>query len=220
MRLSKLSGLLTKASAPSVPPTYVGTGKYISRINYNTTALPFPSGYQEGDLLIVVYYGPVSFPSGWTAFNTYIRYKIATASESNVNVYGTSSQAGIAQMIAFRGVNQTDPINASGSAAVTRYLSAPNVYTTVDNCMMFAAVVFIDGGTSLDTSNYSSWANSSWESVTERMDVYAFSPGYTLKGIASVSGVKATAGLTGTLTATADSSTNSGNCTTLAIAPA
>lgn len=219
MRLSRLAGLLHQGKV-TAPPVIVGTGAFMAGHDGITGAVPFPTGYQAGDLLIVIYRGKVTIPSGWTEISSFAEYKIATSSESVIYAVGTSSSYGVAQIIAIRGVNQAYPFNVISEVSnCDEDFQAPGVTTTVDNCMMLVGVSFNDRGAATDTKNYSSFTNSSWESITQRMGTYAGKYAFTGAGVACFTGVKVVAGATGMTSATADSTANSGYCFTLAIAP-
>ena len=93
-------------------------------MGYGTGAVnaTVPSGYAEGDLLVLVISGRnalPALPSGWTDIgtvnnSTYIYnrtcYKIATASESTVAVADSGSYT-TALMLLFKGNAITNPIN-------------------------------------------------------------------------------------------------------------
>ena len=203
-------------------------------MGYGTGAVnaTVPSGYAEGDLLVLVISGRNALPnapSGWTSIGAasnagkiYNRtcYKIATSSESTVVVADSGSYT-TALMLLFKGNDTTNPINISttntrGSTA----FSATGVTTTKDNCMIVHCTAFQDAGTSVDGTNYSAPpSNANLSSLTERHDYYYRSGTDINGGIYVVTGLKATAGDTGNTTSTADSSLNYSAVVTFAIAP-
>ena len=201
-------------------------------MGYGTGAVnaTVPSGYAEGDLLVLVTSGRSAFPnapSGWTTIGMASNagrisnrtcYKIATASESTVAVADSGSYT-TALMLLFKGNDTTNPINISttNTGGGTNF-SATGVTTTKDNCMIVHCTTFQDAGTASDGSNYSAPpSNANLSSVTERHDYYYRSGTNINGGIYVVTGLKAIAGATGDTTSTADAPLNYSAVVTFAI---
>lgn len=209
--------------------TYIGRSAVAATTT--STTVNVPTGYAEGDLLVMLIeceHNPPSVPSGWMLIRSSdtlsqsitVCYKYATSSESAVSITAESTPSVRGVMLCFRGVVATSPINVTGENGDTgTTFSATGVTTTVANCMIVIAVGFTDSGGKPDTDNYSSWANANLVSVTEGIDALD-NVGDYCGGIAFVYGIKATAGATGATTATADNSGNVSNIITFAIAPA
>lgn len=122
-------------------------------------AVPTPTGFQAGDLLLTVLTNPVngSFNAltGWTEladyftaagdvnrFDAYVAWKIATGSEgSSVTFTGSTTSRPAGGMVAISGANTSTPINASAgndqTTTGTAYTTA-SITPTVDNCLIIA----------------------------------------------------------------------------------
>lgn len=204
-------------------PTYVGKGAFQSGTGALT--VPVPSGYRSNDLLLLAVESEnqtINTPTGWTqapsspqgtgtaaaagSVRLGLFYKIATGAEASVSVADTGDHTtGI--MIAVRGVDPADPIHknaGSVDSSATSTITFPSVTTTQENTLiaMFAG---LDKDLADSDTVTGSFTNANLSSITERHDqTVASADG---GGILIVTGVKATAGSTGTTTATADSST-------------
>lgn len=137
----------------------VGAGNSYSGSN---STLAKPSGVVEGDLLIAILSadGPNStiswasrIPAGWAiaeenlatggTFVTHgaVAYKIAGASEPSTYAFSFGDQSGCGAIVAYQGVNQTTPINASAKQENVASATAhpiPSVTTTVADCLAIA----------------------------------------------------------------------------------
>ena len=193
--------------------------------------VPVPTGYIEGDFLLLVISGRSALPAlpdGWTNINTtnnstyiYNRtcYKIATASESSVSV-ADSGVYTVARMFLFAGVDSTNPIDTSGvNTSSGTAFSATGITTGVANAMVVHAITFQDAGTVADTSNYGTPANANLTGILERMDNYYYSSSGVNGGICLVTGTKAAAGATGNTTSTADAAGNYSAVVTFSLRP-
>ena len=210
-----------------MPITYIGKSSSLAS-GTGAISVAVPSGYAQNDLLVLLLEGYDAIPaapSGWTSVDTqssthtYFRvcWKLAGSGESSVSV-DDSGDSTHGLMMCFRGEDTSAPIHASSkNTAGGTSFSANGVTTTVNECMILVAAGFFDADAN-DTSNYSSWANSSLTSITEIHDE-ATSAG-SGGGIACAYGGKLLAGTVSATTATTDSSANYSAVITLAIAPA
>ena len=95
--------------------------------------LDVPAGVVAGDFLIITTTGPITptTPTNWTllantSLNRFLTFfvKIATASESSVTLFGSTSKA---VMVAYRGVGWSDTLStnagSSGTSAVTNQIT-------------------------------------------------------------------------------------------------
>jgi hypothetical protein len=158
----------------------------------------------------------VSTPSGWTEFSVSPRSstgatsanptrmtafwkRAASASEANaVTASSTNHAAGV--IITFRGcITSGDPVQAiqgETDEAASLSVSITGVTTTEDDCeVLYVAVT----GRDIGSARYGSESNASLTSLTERHD--AGSTAGNGGHIALWTGIKTTAGATGTLTA-------------------
>ena len=155
----------------------------------------------------------IATPSGWTQIGTAqgtgtaraataarleVFYKFAGTSESSFNVADSGDHTS-AFISVFRDVDLTSPINvvAGDTGASSTSVTIPSVTTTVANCVVIAAVA-----SSADTGSAqaSAWTNANLTGFAEFIDGNTTSADGG--GIAAAYGVKATAGATGTSTAT------------------
>lgn len=154
--------------------SYVGKGAFAS--GTSGISLTIPSGYQENDLLICLVESAnqaVTIPDGWTecpsspvSYGTAnavggvrltMFYKFASSSESTLSVADSGNHT-TGVMLCFRGVNQSQPFNASSSdyeSSAVSALSCPSVTTTVANSMILNAMAYdIDLATSSIFTNF------------------------------------------------------------------
>lgn len=199
------------------PPTWVSAGTPASGTGDVTPGLP--PGWAENDVfLLFIEFDSTDNPtisvSGWTQIGTTQRvtsavatktgqaafYRRATSSESAPTVTDTGDHT-FAIIHAFRGCNPVgSPINTSfGNWTGTESTSVfPNsVTTTVDNCLI---VLSVTHGADISTANFSGWTNSNLTGVTERSDDSTTDG--SGGGIGVATGVMATAGATGSSSAT------------------
>ncbi|WMW22733.1 hypothetical protein RE476_02625 [Methanolobus mangrovi] len=213
--------------------SYIGTGTFAD--GYAVTLSPgLPAGWQEGDLLLLFQLAKQTHnatPSGWTTFvaTVYgtgevscwikISWKIATSDETAPEFYGGGSSS-IGQVIAFRGINPSAPINvfqhwpAIGSASP---LTIGGQTTTVDGCKPLWVVAANDNYT------YSGWTSQNM-TVTEAVDDATAGTGSDSYGISLTIGVGDSivdpAGSTGTANVTPKKYDRGFNGTVIALTPA
>lgn len=204
-------------------PTYVGNGTFTSSSNAITP--PLPTGLRNGDLLLLVVTSAneaITTPSQWTQVTNSPQYTGTAAAAGGIRIgvfwriYNgnvTASQVSdtgslnVGQIFAFRGVDLQNPIDASAGsvdATATSTITCPAVTTTVANCMIVGCIG-LDKDLADTNTITGTWTNTNLTSITERHDeTVSTSVG---GGLAVVTGLKATAGSTGTTTNTADTST-------------
>ena len=187
-----------------------------------------PSGYAEGDLLLLILQGYDAIPDepvDWTTIDTQtntktnlrVCYKISTSSESTVTV-ADSGDSTRGLMVCFRGVDTTTPIHAYTKNAISGdYFEATNPTTTVAGCMIVNCVGFYDADAN-DTSNYTTWYSQDLVSITEGHD-QATSAG-SGGGIAYAYGTKSTAGTVRASYTSTDNAANSSAAVSIALTPA
>jgi hypothetical protein len=122
-----------------------------------TLAITKPIGVVQGDVMVASITaagtGTVTAPSGWTAIKnttqgTVLRqavyYKVATASEAASYSWSlTTSRSAAGGIIAYSGVNQTVPIDASATGtAASGNAVAPSITTSAANDLVIAAAAF------------------------------------------------------------------------------
>jgi len=220
MLISRLSGLVS-AKKSAAGPIFVGAGtpasSAASSVNVN-----YPSGIQNGDLLVLLIMGPYRAPSGWSAVgagpnNAYKVLRSTYTSGTSVTV-STFEQAVWcrAVVLAFRNVSTTDPVPVRTNSAIsgTTTITIPGITTTLPNCMV-CICTFTTGDPGNPT--ISNWSNPNLTGLTEVTDSAAFN-----KGVAAACGIKTTAGATGNTTATASVAIRPGSsgAVVFAIAPA
>lgn len=214
--------------------TYVGKSSFAS----GTAALSVGavSGVAAGDLLLLFVESanqPVAAPSGYTqvtnspvAIGTaaaaggvalQVFYRIATGADTTTTVAGSGDHTTAIKM-AFRGVSTSTPFDAtpvSGTKTTASTSSSyPGITTATANAMVvYASALDLDAASTATTS---SQANANLTSITERHDQTVTS-GFG-GGLVITTGMKATAGATGNLTATVTSTTQV--YLTLALRPA
>ena len=143
--------------------TYVGAGAITQGLNDgNAVNTPVPAGVASGDVLLMIYAlndrcAP-STPSGWTAVGgygysiyvggTYAYYKIASGSEPSTYAAPIANDGGarnfVVSISAFRGVDNTTPINVFNLSPERNATTAPageSITTTVDNCALVLSCV-------------------------------------------------------------------------------
>lgn len=221
--------------------TYVGADSAVVGSN-NISAKTNPSGSVPGDLLILAVQSSnqsVSTPSGWTAVPSsqqgtgtggaagatrlalFYRWadKDTCTTGSTVVVLDTGDHT-LGICVAFRGVSRESPFNAdSGSTEANNdtTFADSGVTSTVDNCLIAVFIAnSIDGQS---TERLSSPANSNLGSVTNRTSAQIQVANGTGGGINLITGTLATAGSTGSTTATYANNSNYAFIT-LALGPA
>lgn len=215
--------------------TYLGDGG--QGRGTGTVIYSIPSGTQNGDLLLLVIETAnqiVTEPGEWldvpsspqgvgtAGGSTSTRLKIMYRWVDGTSINTTVADPGNHQtgaILAFRGVDTTNPFNASaGSTKSTSDTDCtfPSITTTVDNCWVLLAEAHAlpDSNSNGQTSGQTM---ASLSSLTEQVDYNAASGNGG--GFSVATGLKSTAGSTGTGSAT--HSVNTADATiTLALAPA
>lgn len=149
-------------------PTWVASGSIVQTTSGTSFSVSPPS-HATGDLLVIVatVYNTITLatPSGWTLLadsgqwgggrESYVFYKLA-ASGSEPAVTLTASGSGFkdGQMICFRGINLSTPIDAAaiwGTAVSTASVPVPAITTVTNDALMVS--IGVDLG-----SNGSSWS--------------------------------------------------------------
>lgn len=211
-----------------MPITYGGAGA-VANNDTAATALnvPYPSGIVAGDVLVlnvgVASATVATLPSGWIAGGVSsssggnspserIMVKIATGSETGSLAVTTASATSRGIMLRFSGVDNTTPIDGTGSTTASATATAshvlPSITTTVSGCALVAmAVAQTPGGTwTTPTTQGGTW--------TELAETTGVAPSTTVQ-INIWSG----SGATGTVTMTRSSSVR-GCAGMLALRPA
>lgn len=193
----------------------------------NAVSVSPPAGAQAGDLLLCFVStenGGQTTPSGYSQItnspqgnSTFagsarlgVFQKTHSGSESSVTVGLVGSHV-VAVIIAIRNASTTLNVTAGSNASSTASVSCPTATTTVDDCMVLAAVAF-----SVNTT-VGSWANANLADFAEILDEATTDDDDG--GLAIALGYKATAGATGATTATLASASTQGRMT-IAIGPA
>jgi hypothetical protein len=194
-----------------------------------------PTGIASGDLLILLCETAneaVTTPTGWTiapsspqstgtaaattATRLSIFYRIATGSDS-APVIADPGDHLIAQIMAFTGVDQTTPFNASAgdvNASASTAVTVPAVTTTCDNAWILACCSWV---TDTATAQASGQTNANLSGGAERMDASTTSGNGG--GFSVVTGLLALAGNSGTTAVTLATSSQSAKIA-LALQPA
>jgi len=194
-------------------PTYVGGGSTVSAASGAVTA-SMPSSLATGDLLILLVESSdpsVTVSSGWepapnspvtgttyaTTLSVYYQWYSGSAPARSVSA---ATDHVITSIHAFRGLNKSgNPFNftASTTGGTTSSGVFPGGTTRVADSLILVAA-----GHSRDSTGtfFSSWANASLGSVTERLDTATASGNGG--GLALTTGTKATAGTVDDTTAT------------------
>lgn len=177
---------------------------------------PAATGYQQDDLMVLFVESEnqdITTPSGWTQISTFqgtatagastaarleIFYKFASASEGNISVADSGDHTS-AVLAVFKDVDLTNPIDSSAgdTGSSSTAVTIPSITTTVANCLVIDAVA---GSADTTTGQASGWTNANLSSLGEIFDVYTTQADGG--GISVATGIKATAGSTGTTTAT------------------
>ena len=155
----------SRFGSPPPPPsgiTLVSAGTLVARsgVSTDTFDIPYPSGLAAGDIIVMWFSdgGTTISPdpqTGWTTEaniqnssapdNLWLGWKVSTGSESgnftaSTNITGT----GVAQMLAFRGVDATTPIDVAtktrnSDGAGTSSTPIPSMTTTKTGvCLVYA----------------------------------------------------------------------------------
>jgi hypothetical protein len=205
---------------------YSNKGAY--NFGTGTVSIAVPSGYKQGDLLVLCITGrsymPAT-PSGWTDIkihtnpNIYLKvcYKISASTESSLTLADSGTfTAGV--MLLFKGNAFVSPIGETNSNdSSSTAFSATGITTSKPRCLIVHVIGFYDSSTVADSDNYTGYINANLSGIAERYDYYVYSATNLNSGICVVTGNKLTAGYTGNTTATADSLTNIGAVVTFSI---
>lgn len=181
--------------------TFIGAGAVVTSSN---PTVPVPSGYQAGDLLILVAgcaTNVASLPSGWTSdysggtpsVRTLVCHKVAGASESSVAL-SVSSSATRAVMLCYRNTNST-PLDVAGAGVTGSSVTSvtTNSLTTTAANDLVVSVFVTSSGTITAPAGTTTRVNSS---------------GSTFDGLLIVDEIQAAAGASTSRTATADAAVN------------
>lgn len=212
--------------------SYVSNGAFASGTGALTVGVP--AGHADGDLFLLMVNSAnqtIATPSGWTQVSNSPQGTGTAAAAGGVRlavfwklVSGTQSSQSVADsgnyttaiMSCWRGVDPAAPIHVTAGSvgASSASLTWPAVTTTVPACMIINAVGLDFDGNS--TARLGSWTNANLASITERHDqtVNAGAGG----GIGFSSGILASAGSTGSTTATETAATTH-TYLTIALAP-
>lgn len=209
----------------STTPTYVAAGTYTTGVG--ALSVPMPAGIQAGDLLVLFAESEnqdIATPTTggtWTQIGVAqgtgtagnatsarleVWARLATASETNVTVADSGDHTS-AIIHAYRGVEPTSFFTGTATggvvAAATTAVSMAGITTGHDNALVVYALA---GSADTATAQFpGSPTNASLTSLTKRTD------NATTDGdggsITVITGIKATAGATGTTTGTLSTST-------------
>lgn len=185
----------TGAITPGVPSGTDITDICLLFVETENQAVPAVTGYAE------VLNSPVSVTTG-TVTRLTVRWHRAVGPESGTVSVGDSGDHQVARIIGIRGAAVSgDPWNITASATELvsdTSASCPAITTTVDNCLVFAAVA--TGTDVASTTHVSAWTNANLASITENIDNWV-TDGLG-GGIGVASGGKASFGAVGATTAT------------------
>jgi hypothetical protein len=154
-----------------------------------------PTGVAQGDVMLATLTatgtGSITAPSGWTAITnatqgTALRqatyYKVAGASEGSSYSWGLgTSRSTSAGIVAYRGVNQTAPVDASATATATSGNAVgPSVTTSAASDQVVASASFATATTvTADASTTERYDVSSGSTTTEAADFAQANAGAT-----------------------------------------
>jgi hypothetical protein len=206
-------------AAAVTAPTVFGVGTFAS--SANATSASWPASIANGDIGILIIRTSnqtIATPSGWTAITNGpgtgtaatagsvrlgVFWKRTTGTESAVTI-ADSGDSQYARIIVIRGARATgspimaaSTVNTVGTATTSATI---NGLTTTDEKAMILDIIGVGAPDAASTTNFSAWANANLSSVTERIDnTNAVGTG---GGFGVASGIKNTAGATGSSTAT------------------
>jgi hypothetical protein len=154
-----------------------------------------PAGVAQGDVMVATLTatgtGSITTPSGWTvvtdatqgtALRQITYYKVGGASEGSSYSWGLgTSRSTSAGIVAYRGVNQTAPVDASATATGTSGNAVgPSVTTSAANDQVVALVSFATATTvTADASTTERYDVSSGSTTSEAADSTQASAGTT-----------------------------------------
>ena len=203
----------------TVMPTWVAAGTVSASTGAATPGIPTGTTTNDIMLLFAESNGQaISTPSGWAQIDTQtttgtrlsVFWKRATASESAPTVADPGDHV-TARIHTIRGCVETgNPYNAfQGGVEATSdtSLSATGTTTTLVNCLVVVGATSSADITTSGTAAWSGWTNASLSSLTERSDDRRTEGDGGCLGVAT--GGKATAGATGSTTATLSTSPTS-----------
>ncbi len=209
------AGALFCAATPAVAAiTWVDSSTTAGSSAVSSIAVTKPAGLTTGDLMLAYvatrgggqFPAPISAPPGWSAVLTdddgssigvAIFRKVATAAEpaSYSFALGASDRTA-ASIVVFRGVDGTNPVNASGSqvnAASTTY-TAPSITSNSANTMLVTFHGAVNGNGTVATSTGMTQAYSAGTSAGNNGVVIGSS--YAPQAAAGASGTKVSSGNT------------------------
>jgi parallel beta-helix repeat protein len=193
-------------------PTFVGAGTVAVTTLDDDTA-NYPAGWAADDLLLLLVENAgdsLTVDAGWTSAGTpqlgtgtglHVWYRVAQSGDGgSVGYHGSGINHMQGVVLAYRGVDTTTPLDVTsvgGTASASTSVTFPSITTVTANCMIvFALAAADDRATGND---FGSWTNANLTSLTERVDANTAQGNDGALGAAD--GVKATAGATGTTTA-------------------
>ena len=230
-KVAALEKIVSATGAANSGGTVSGTAAIAQRgsatsANGTTTVSPgLPAGLAQGDLMIAcVVAASTTTPttlSGWTSISSSsstgtslggtsgkrvkIMYKVAGASESAPSFACGSSTASFATLVAFSGVDNTTPMDATPATAPSvstgSQTALPSV-TSISTVTTNAAVVLFGMGLTTASGGGGTWNNGSWTTatagaLTELFDMQGSGTGTTATSIGAAWLTKVTAGATG-----------------------
>jgi hypothetical protein len=210
----------------STAPSLRAAGTMVYRTTTGTLTPALPNGWQQGDLLIVLS-NKNTTPSGYSALQSTelsqnLFYKIAGATESDPSL-GSQLAGACAVVLVYQGVNQTTPFNVtpvsntetSAGGSNTCTVNTTGVTTTVSNCLLVHVCKGSDdgwdNGESTGPNSGASWGSPGGAATTVNFAGSFFTAGNIMRSLAAYSGTRASAGATGTASATLSISSYSGD---------
>lgn len=214
--------------------SFVAAGSVGQAFGGSSVTPGLPTGWAQNDLLLLWQCHDSSsdgatppLPTGYTNILTIVNgnfagacrlsYKLAGSSESapSWTAGGTSSRTDTGELLAYRGVDQTTPINISnsGSAAAATSWSSVAVTTTAANCIVACWLMW-----TAFVANPGTITNASLTGITTR--VSKFSSSFNLSNAAAeFDGLLASAGSSGSFSGTWSSGSRSYGTVVVGIAP-
>lgn len=134
----------------------------------NSISVPLPTGWQQGDLLVMPCAGGPSTPSGWTsATGLSLLYKFAGASESAVTLTNFGSNL-IGAMVAYRNINSYDKQSSANGPTSGTSITTNTLTTTKENELIISLF--------LSASNGRTWTSPA--NTTQRINIVGQTTAY------------------------------------------
>jgi MSHA biogenesis protein MshQ len=198
-------------------PTFVGAGTVAATTLDDDTA-NYPAGWAADDLLLLLVENAgdsLTVDAGWTSAGTpqlgtgtglHVWYRVAQSGDGgSVGYHGSGINHMQGVVLAYRGVDTTTPLDATpvgGTASASTSITFSSITTVTADCMIVLALAAADDRAA--GNDFGSWTNANLTSLTERVDANTAQGNDGALGAAD--GVKATAGATGTTTASISTS--------------